>query len=335
MHFWAQYGLFLAKTITFVLGFFALFAGLLSIAAWAKTQRKEYLEIKNLNERYDDMAQTIREEILDKKQLKKYLKEKKQTEKEKEKKEKEGEKQKKVFVLNFDGDLKASAVDHLREEITTLLNVATPEDEVFVRIDSGGGMIQTYGLAASQLARIRARNIPLIASVDKIAASGGYLMACVADQIIAAPFSIIGSIGVLAQIPNFHRFLKKHKIDFEQISAGEFKRTLSIFGENTRKGREKVQEELEEMHQLFKGFIETYRPELDIKKVATGEYWLGTHALELGLVDRLTTSDDYLFDANEAGSGIFEVAYCCKQSMQEKLGSMVKVLMSRFGVLSS
>ena len=213
MHFLAEYGLFLAKTITFVLGFFALFAGLLSIAAWAKTQRREYLEIKNLNERYNDMAQSIREEILDKKQLKKYVKEKKQAEKEK-KQAKEDEKQKKVFVLNFDGDLKASAVDHLREEITTLLNVATPEDEVFIRIDSGGGMIQTYGLAASQLARIRARGIPLIASVDKIAASGGYLMACVANQILAAPFSIIGSIGVLAQIPNFHRFLKKHKIDF-------------------------------------------------------------------------------------------------------------------------
>lgn len=238
---------------------------------------------------------------------------------------------KRIFVLHFEGDLKASAVDHLREEVTAILTVATPEDEVFVTIDSAGGMIQTYGLAASQLARFRTQAIPLTVAVDKIAASGGYLMACVANQILAAPFSIIGSIGVLAQLPNFHRFLKKHNIDFEQITSGEFKRTLTIFGENTEKGRQKFQQELDEAHQLFKGFIHEYRPALELEKVATGEYWLGTRAKEMGLVDKLITSDDYLLDANAKGQNIYAIRYSCKETLKDKISAMMKMAMMKLG----
>jgi serine protease SohB len=329
MDFLTQYGLFLAKTGTLVLAFLALMLGVISISLWARSQKREQLVIKDLNEQYNSMAEAINEEILEKKQLKQYFKTKKQKEKAAQKKESSA---KKIFVLNFEGDLKASAVDHLREEVTALLNVATSKDEVFIKVDSGGGMLQSYGLAASQLARIRARNIRLVVSVDKIAASGGYLMACVADDIYAAPFSIIGSIGVLAQIPNFHEFLKKHHIDFEEITAGEFKRTLSLFGKNTAKGRQKMQEELDAAHTLFKNFVETYRPKLDLKKVATGEYWLGTEALGLGLVDALTTSDDYLLNAHQNHKRIFEVTYCRKETMKDKLGSVIHILGRQFGI---
>ena len=108
-----------------------------------------------------------------------------------------------------------------------------------------------YGLAASQMQRIRDKKLKLTVCVDKVAASGGYMMAVVADKIIAAPFAVLGSIGVLAQVPNFHRLLKKHDVDFEMLTAGKYKRTLTMFGENTDKGREKFQEDIEDTHVLF------------------------------------------------------------------------------------
>lgn len=323
MQFWAQYGLFLAKAITIA----GLFIGIMAIWARASLQKRtSHLEIKNLNDKYDETVETFNAKILGKKDFKKFIKDKKQLKKEIRESEKPT---KRIFILNFQGDIKATAVSGLREEITAILNVATPQDEVFITIESGGGMMHTYGLAASQLARIRARNIRLVACVDKIAASGGYLMACVANNILAAPFAIIGSIGVLAQIPNFHRFLKKHNIDFEQITSGEFKRTLTLFGENTEKGRKKFQEELNEAHEIFKGFLETYRPALNIKKIATGEYWLGTRAKELELVDALITSDDYLLEANTNRHRIFEVTYCHKETLKDKLGTIIKAAMLR------
>ncbi|MCI5103876.1 MAG: protease SohB [Algiphilus sp.] len=204
-----------------------------------------------------------------------------------------------LFVLDFEGDLRASAVTSLREEITALLQVAGSGDEIVVRLESPGGMVHSYGLAASQLARIRKRGIRLTVVVDKVAASGGYMMACVADRIIAAPFAIIGSIGVVLQMPNFHRFLKGKDIDFELLTAGEHKRTLTLFGENSEPARAKAMEELEDTHTLFKAFIGQHRPQLDVDRVANGEHWFGSRALDLGLVDELLTSDDYLLQRME------------------------------------
>jgi serine protease SohB len=199
-----------------------------------------------------------------------------------------------LFVLDFNGSIDAKEVSSLREEISAILSVATKQDEVFLRLESGGGMVHGYGLASSQLDRLRQQGIPLTASVDKVAASGGYMMACVANTIISAPFAILGSIGVIAQVPNFNKLLKKNDVEFEQFTAGEFKRTVTMFGENTEKGKQKFIEELEETHVLFKDFVSEHRPSLDIRKVATGEHWFGTTALSLGLVDTIQTSDDYL-----------------------------------------
>lgn len=204
-----------------------------------------------------------------------------------------------LFVLDFEGDLRASAVSELREEVTALLQVAGSGDEIVVRLESPGGMVHSYGLAASQLARIRKRGIRLTVVVDKVAASGGYMMACVADRIVAAPFAIIGSIGVVLQMPNFHRFLKGKEIDFELLTAGEHKRTLTLFGENSEPARAKAMEELEDTHALFKEFIGQHRPQLDVDRVSNGEHWFGTRALDLGLVDELSTSDDYLLQRME------------------------------------
>lgn len=321
----ASYGMFLAKTITLVLAVILSVGGIILLATYGRNSAKERLEIKKINDKYEQMADTIKAAILSKDELKKDSKSDKLQKKSTAAALKKGITQKpsRVFVINFDGDIKASALASLREEITAILTVATPQDEVFLRLQSGGGLVHAYGLAASQLMRIKDKKIPLTICVDAIAASGGYMMACVADKIIAAPFAIIGSIGVVAQLPNFHKLLKKHDIDFEQITAGEFKRTITMFGENTDKTRQKFKDELEEVHILFKQFIQQHRPIVEIDRISTGEHWLAVRALELNLVDELKTSDDYLLE-NSHHKELFEVCYNIKQSLGVRLGWFVQ-----------
>jgi serine protease SohB len=325
VEFISEYGLFLAKTVTFVVA--AVFI-LGSVAALAQKQRRTEdweLEVTHLNERFKHYRQALEHHLLDKETLKRKDKEARKAEKEKLKAEKksaaEAEKkdEKRIFVLDFNGDIRASEVNSLRECVTAVLAVAAPLDEVVLRLESPGGMVHGYGLAASQLARLRDRNIPLTVCVDKVAASGGYLMACLANRIVAAPFAIIGSIGVVAQIPNVNRLLKKHDIDYEVLTAGEYKRTLTVFGENTEKGREKFQQDLEETHQLFKEWVADHRPQLNINEVSKGEVWYGRRALDLNLVDRIATSDDYLQQHAESAA-IYQVKYHERKKLAEKLG---------------
>lgn len=201
----------------------------------------------------------------------------------------------KIYVLDFKGDVQASAVDTIREEITLILATAKAgHDRIVVRLESPGGMVHGYGLAAAQLVRLRDAGFNVTICVDKVAASGGYMMACIANEIISAPFAVVGSIGVVAQVPNFNRLLKQHNVDFELYTAGEYKRTVTMFGENTPEGKAKFEEELQQTHSLFKHFVEKYRPQLEVAKVATGEHWYGEDARELNLVDKLQTSDEYI-----------------------------------------
>jgi len=259
--------MFLAKLSTVSLIFVIVIAAIIFIVIRAKGDN-EHLTIKNINEKYEAMSFMLNSQILDKKSFKKYLKDQKKEHKQKEKES--SDERKKIFVLNFIGDIKASTVSSLREEITAILTVADKKDEVVIILESGGGTVHGYGLGASQLKRIRDKEIKLTAAVDKVAASGGYMMACVADNIIAAPFAIIGSIGVLAQIPNFHRLLKKMDVDFEQITAGDYKRTLTLFGENTDKDREKFKEELEDTHRLLKSSLKAAETKLISTKLQQG-----------------------------------------------------------------
>ncbi|PKM21310.1 MAG: protease SohB, partial [Gammaproteobacteria bacterium HGW-Gammaproteobacteria-14] len=231
-------------------------------------------------------------------------------------------------VLDFDGDVRASAVDNLRREISAVLQIAEGKDEVLVRLESPGGMVHSYGLAASQLRRITSQGVTLTVCVDQVAASGGYMMACIADKIVAAPFAVLGSIGVVAQIPNFHRLLKKNDIDIELLTAGEYKRTLTMFGQNTDGDRAKFQEELEDTHSLFKDFVRDNRRGLDISRVATGEHWYGLRALDLGLVDELMTSDEYLLRRSKEAD-LFEVSWQVKRTLAERLGLGAEAAMER------
>lgn len=309
--------IFTAKLFIILLFILLLCAGLLAIFSKGKEKMQGKLTIKSVNKKYQKIKMEFLNVILPKNKFKAFLKEQKQQAKE------EIKHAKNIFVINFNGDIKASAVHSLREEVTAILNVATTNDEVVVKLESAGGMVNGYGLAAAQLQRLRQQHIPLTVCIDKIAASGGYLMACIANKILAAPFAIVGSIGVIVQLPNFNRVLKEKKIDFEQLTAGSFKRTLTMFGENTEEGRNKMQKEIEEIHVSFKNLIKDYRPTIDIHTVSTGEYWLGTQAIHLNLIDNINTSDDYLLTQSKTAQ-IYAVTFHTKKSFAEKIGILAE-----------
>lgn len=336
MEFLFEYGMFFAKTVTVVIAMAIVIS--LVVASKMKggdNQASGNIEIKKINEKFEDVKQQLESVLLDKDALKQIKKDKKAQDKQSKKEAKQKTKKDnadiankaRLFVLDFNGDIKASAVEMMRQEISAVLMVANEKDEVLINLESGGGMVHSYGLAASQLQRIRDKNIALTICIDKVAASGGYMMACVADKIIAAPFAIVGSIGVIAQLPNFNRLLKKHDVDYEMITAGDYKRTLTMFGENTDKGREKFKKDIEDTHVLFKEFVKTHRDVVDIDDVATGEIWYGSRAVENKLVDQIQTSDQYIIDSIEA-KDVYKIAYITKKSVAEKLGMSMQVVIN-------
>lgn len=326
-----DYGLFLAKTATLVAAIAAVVIVLTSSILSLRHEKNRRLSVERVNDRLKRMADTLSDNLLNSAEKKARAKQRKKEEKQKTKAEKLGKRHasQRLFVLDFDGDIRASAVDGLRESINALLQVAESDDEVLLRLESGGGMVHSYGLAASQLTRLRDAGIRLTVSVDRVAASGGYMMACVADRIVAAPFAIIGSIGVVAQLPNFHRLLSDKHIDFEMHTAGDYKRTLTVFGENSEAGREKFREELEETHGLFKRFVAEHRPDLDIDAVATGEHWYGSQALERRLVDQIATSDDLMLAAARDERDVFTITVRSPQGLMARLAGQTGRLASK------
>lgn len=337
MEFLSEYGMFLAQVVTIVVAIIIVFG---TVAATGqkhrRSGRKGAIKVTRLNDHIYEMRETLRHAVLDKDHLKLARKEDKKRhkaehkeKKEQLKKEKQGDssqevaRKKRVYVLNFKGNIAAEAVASLREEITIVLSLAEDKDEVLLRLESPGGMVHAYGLASSQLMRIRKARIPLTICVDKVAASGGYMMACLADKLVAAPFAIIGSIGVLLQLPNFHRVLKKHDVDFEMISAGEYKRTLTAFGEITQKGRDKAQEDVETIHEIFKTWVKDHRPSVDIDRIATGETWVASQAKERYMVDDLKTSDECIVEACDSAD-VYEVEYEFRKTIQDRLGRILE-----------
>lgn len=340
MEYFAEFMLFLAKAATIlvvVVLLISLIAGI-SQKSGGRKQHRGHIRVTKLNDWYASMTDTLKKAALDGHLIRHYNKldrrrrKQERAEKKKQLKSLAGgggrSERKRVFVLNFDGDMKASAAANLKEEITTVLGVATPEDEVVVRLESSGGLVHSYGFAASQLTRIKSKNVPLTVCVDKVAASGGYMMACVADKILAAPFAVVGSIGVVGQLPNFHRLLQKIPVDYEMQTAGEYKRTITLFAENTEEDRRKFIEDLEETHALFKDFIRDNRKQLDVDAVATGETWYGTRALEKRLIDDIQTSDEYI-SSQAANADIFEVEYVIKKPLAARFGGAMQEAVDR------
>lgn len=324
--FLVAYGLFLAELLTL--------AGLvLAVIMLAVLSRRgghpDGLTVQHLNRRFEDRADQVKRKMLGKDLFKKQFKTRqKERKREQRARAKQDHARPRLFVLDFKGDIRASATASLREEISAVLAVAADQDQVLVRLENPGGLVHEHGLAASQLVRIKERGLTLIVAVDKIAASGGYLMACVADRIVAAPFAVVGSIGVVAQLPNFHRLLEEKGVDFEHFTAGRYKRTLTLFGKNTDEGREKVQEEIEDVHALFKSQIQAYRSQVDVDQVATGEHWHGMRALDLKLVDELRTSDDLVLEACKERD-VYHVAYKRRRSLPERVLGSAAALWSR------
>jgi serine protease SohB len=306
-----EYGLFLAKVITFVIAVAVIVGLIAGAASKGHSSAKGKLQLTDLTEEYQQKITELQQRLMDKKRFKTWQKADKSMPK---------EATAALFVIDFNGSMDAREADSLREEVSAILAVAEKQDEVLLRLESGGGVVHGYGLAASQLDRLRQQGLHLTVAVDKVAASGGYMMACIGHKIIAAPFAILGSIGVIAQLPNFNKFLKNNNIDFEQFTAGEYKRTVTLFGENSEKGRQKFQQELETTHQLFKQFVQDHRPQLDIAQVATGEHWFGYQALELKLIDSIQTSDDYVLSQLQQHRRVFQVKYLLRKGLAEKVG---------------
>jgi serine protease SohB len=340
-----EYGMFLAKTLTVVMAILAVITMMVAAGQRRRNVPRGNISVTHLNRELESLKDSLQRVVLDKFAFKKYMKAEKKREKEQAKQHKLSAEQhlpaaanesgdeadsrrQRVFVLDFDGDMEASGLESLRQEITAVLTMAEPKDEVMLRLESPGGLVHAYGLASSQLLRFKQKNIPLTICVDKVAASGGYMMACVADRLIAAPFAILGSIGVLVQMPNIHRLLKKNDVDFEMITAGEYKRTLTPFTEVTEKGREKLKQDVEQMHVLFKQWVKQYRPVVDIDQIATGETWVGLQAQERQMVDTISTSDDYIIQACEQAD-VYEVSYDIRIPLGEKIGGALQKAMDK------
>lgn len=313
---------FLIKTGIIVIAI----AGLLLVITYLSTIKSSQpnLKVENWADKWETAEALLQSELLDKEELKALAKKEKAQEKAE---AKSPTKKSRIFLMHFDGDINASSVVHLKSEINSLLTVAKTGDEVVLQLESPGGVVHGYGLAAAELQRLRDAGLTLTVCVDKVGASGGYMMAVVGHKILAAPFAIIGSIGVLSQVPNFHRFLKKHDVDYKEYTAGEYKTTVSLMGEITPEKERKFLEMMQGTHDLFKYHVGKYRPSLDLSKVATGEYWYGTQALSLGLIDEIKTSDDYLFSKRLTHKVVYVKAEK-KKSLSEKLNISASKIMS-------
>lgn len=321
MDFLADYGLFLLQTLTVVV------AVVLVIAVSSKIsggdEAKGAIKVTDLSRKIAEQKKyvgAIVEGALNSDQptilerLKNRLKKKSPK-----KSTAESTHRKLAVVLEFKGDMKASQVNGLREEVSAILLMDPIPDLVVLKLTSPGGLVHTYGLASSQLARLRDAGVESVACVDTVAASGGYMMAVCVDRIVAAPFAVLGSIGVVAQIPNIYRFLKNRDVDVELHTAGANKRTLTLLGENTPEGRKKFKQDLEQTHDLFKAWIAERRPELDLEAVADGSIFYGTDALTKGLCDQIATSDDVLMTLNQ-DHHLIALKWHEKKSLAARLG---------------
>lgn len=346
MSFLHDYGLFFLKTLTVVVGVVAVLAAVPLIGGrllGARRPGRRGLQVRHLNRTYEDLAFALRAQTMPAKAAKALARARK-----KERKALDARRaapsrsgstdapgaepagaptRPRAFVLDFHGDVRATEVAALREEITAIVTVARPGDEVVLRLENPGGLIADQGLAAAQLMRVRSRGLRLVVAVDRVAASGGYMMACVADRILAAPFAVVGSIGVIAEIPNVYRLLDRAGIEFEQITGGEYKRTVTPFTLTTEAKRDKLTSQIEDTHALFKDFVTLHRPQLDVERVGSGEYWYGTRAVELGLVDELMTSDDYLL-ARSADADLYTVSWSRGRTPARKLAALVRSMTS-------
>ena len=318
------YGFFLLKIITVLAVILIPIMVIVGSTKHKKETDKGRIIVKNLSDKLEEIGVSLKSAEMDPKAYKSFLKERTK----KKKKAIKGKPKEIIYVLDFKGDLQASAVDKLKQEINAIIASEVKCKEVVLKVESGGGSAYAYGLCAAELKRLVDNKIKLTVCIDKMAASGGYLMSCVATKIVAAPWAIVGSIGVIAQLPNFHRLLKKLDIDIEMHTAGKFKRTLTTLGKNTKQGREKFISELEDLHVVFKDFVKENRPKIKVAQVSTGEVWQGDKAVKLGLIDEIGTSDDYLLKLASKFK-LLEIEYFEKKPLTARFSTAIEVIVEK------
>ena len=210
-----------------------------------------------------------------------------------------------LYYLEFEGDIQASEAAKLKQEILVCLQVAKPTDVFLILVESSGGSVSNYGDLYSVMEMIKKRGHTLWVAIDRVAASGGYLISLPADKIFATPFALIGSIGVLSEVPNFGGLLDKYGVKMEEYTAGERKMNISMFRENGEEQKEHHRKKLGKIHELFKAQLVKYRGGLiekkgvDIGELMEGDFWMGENAFELGLVDELKSSVEILLDEKD------------------------------------
>ena len=318
MSFWIDFGGFALKSFWLAAMIAIVLVVPIIIGARSQRRREDEVKVTSLDDRFDLMEAQIRIATDGAKGAKAFLKARKKEAKQRD------ENAKRVYVIGFKGDPMASGHAAFARKITAALVAARPDkDEIVVSITSPGGIVSGYGLMAAQMQRVRRAGVELTACVDQVAASGGYMMAVAANRIVAAPFAVVGSIGVVAQVPNVSRLLKKIDVDYEELTAGEHKRPISVLAPISEEGREHFKTKLEETHVAFKDFVRENRPALNVEAVGDGDYWYATDALKLGLIDAIATSDEYLL-AQRGKARLFVI-----DAPEKK--TLMKVLFGRLG----
>ncbi len=208
-----------------------------------------------------------------------------------------------LAVLRFQGlrDLNASGDQRLSEAIDEVLVNRDHFEEAVVIIDSPGGTTHGYGHAYALLERLSASGLKVTACIDRIGASGGYLMALPADRILAGPFAIVGSVGVVAGIPNVKRLLEEKGVSYRLFVAGDKKRVVHFADDDGPEVREYMDEKLAGIHTQFLQAVEKHRGDrVKLDEVRSGDHWSAEESVEkgLGLVDELQTSAEYLLERN-------------------------------------
>lgn len=237
----------------------------------------------------------------------------------------EGIVRKTAVLLSFNGDINATEVIEFGRAVSMIVQMKDLVSEVYIIINSGGGVVNGYGLLASEIERLHYSEIETYALIDQVAASGGYMAACVANHVVAAPFAYIGSIGVVSEMPNFNQILSDNGINIEQHTAGKSKRTVTPLGKITDEDRNEFKKKLERIHRSFINHVSHYRNINDADEnknsiIFSGDYWIAeeTVELELGLVDEISTSQEFLLDKMKEYN-IIEITFQENKTKKSKL----------------
>jgi signal peptide peptidase SppA len=169
---------------------------------------------------------------------------------------------------------------------------------VALSINSPGGSPVQSALIAQRIRLLARENeVPVIAFVEDVAASGGYWLACAADEIVADPASIVGSIGVISSGFGFHELISRYGIQRRVHTSGESKSMLDPFQPEKPEDVERLKRLQNEIHDGFKGWVRERRAARlkgDEAMLFTGEFWTAKRGLEFGLVDSLGELRDTL-----------------------------------------